>query len=150
MYNVNLVLTSELAADYFSLRELDAEYQVVQDSVDIQQRGLQLVEYRHDGGVASGSRSGATADIAQLDANAALPGAATTRPIRTRHRRADRKPGRDVQCSGSLADGKRRFQFRSVCRRICWSGVLMLPSPSGRWRSRTLLSASRKRRFIRS
>ena len=54
MYNVNLVLTSELAADYFSLRELDAEYQVVLDSVKIQQRGLQLVEYRHNGGVASG------------------------------------------------------------------------------------------------
>jgi outer membrane protein, multidrug efflux system len=54
MYNVNLVLTSELAADYFSLRELDAEYQVVQGSVEIQQKGLQLVEYRHNGGVASG------------------------------------------------------------------------------------------------
>ncbi len=54
MYNVNLVLTSELAADYFSLRELDAETQVVQESVAIQQRGLQLVENRHAGGVASG------------------------------------------------------------------------------------------------
>ena len=54
MYNVNLVLTSELAADYFSLRELDAEYQVVLSSVQIQQKGLQLVEYRHNGGVASG------------------------------------------------------------------------------------------------
>ncbi len=54
MYNLNLILTSELAADYFSLRELDAEYQVVLDSVQIQQKGLQLVEYRHNGGVASG------------------------------------------------------------------------------------------------
>ncbi len=54
MYNVNLVLTSELAADYFSLRELDAENQVVQESVHIQQKGLQLVENRHNGGVASG------------------------------------------------------------------------------------------------
>jgi multidrug efflux system outer membrane protein len=54
MYNVNLVLTSELAADYFSLRELDAETQVVQESVAIQQKGLQLVENRHNGGVASG------------------------------------------------------------------------------------------------
>ena len=54
MYNVNLVLTAELAADYFSLRELDAETQVVQESVDIQQKGLQLVENRHTGGVASG------------------------------------------------------------------------------------------------
>jgi outer membrane protein, multidrug efflux system len=54
LYNVNLVLTAELAADYFSLRELDAETQVVQESVTIQQRGLQLVDARHTGGVASG------------------------------------------------------------------------------------------------
>src|SRR5208337_1091257 len=54
LYNANLVLTAELAADYFSLRELDAEMQVVQESVTIQQKGLQLVENRHAGGVASG------------------------------------------------------------------------------------------------
>jgi NodT family efflux transporter outer membrane factor (OMF) lipoprotein len=54
MYNVNLVLTAELAADYFTLRELDAETQVVQEGVDIQKRGLQLVDARHAGGVASG------------------------------------------------------------------------------------------------
>ena len=53
-YNVNLVLTAELAADYFSLRELDAEIQVVQEAVTIQQKGLRLVEDRHTGGVASG------------------------------------------------------------------------------------------------
>ncbi|MGO9088188.1 MAG: efflux transporter outer membrane subunit [Terriglobales bacterium] len=54
LYNARLVLTAELAADYFSLRELDAEVQVVQESVEIQQRGLQLVQSRHTGGVASG------------------------------------------------------------------------------------------------
>jgi NodT family efflux transporter outer membrane factor (OMF) lipoprotein len=54
LYNVNLVLTAELAADYFTLRELDAETGVVQESVEIQQKGLQLVEARHAGGVASG------------------------------------------------------------------------------------------------
>lgn len=54
LYNADLVLTAELAADYFSLRELDAEMQVVQDSVTIQQKGLQLVQDRHTGGVASG------------------------------------------------------------------------------------------------
>ena len=52
--NVQLVLTAELAADYFNLRELDAEYQVVQESVKIQQEGLALVKHRHEGGVASG------------------------------------------------------------------------------------------------
>jgi multidrug efflux system outer membrane protein len=54
LYNARLVLTAELAGDYFSLRELDAETQVVQESIDIQQKGLELVENRHSGGVASG------------------------------------------------------------------------------------------------
>ncbi|HXX00453.1 MAG TPA: efflux transporter outer membrane subunit [Candidatus Acidoferrales bacterium] len=52
--NVQLVLTAELAADYFSLRELDAEYAVVQESVKIQEEGLALVNHRHEGGIASG------------------------------------------------------------------------------------------------
>jgi NodT family efflux transporter outer membrane factor (OMF) lipoprotein len=54
LQNVQLVLTAELAADYFTLRELDAEYQVVQDSVGYQRKGLDLVNNRHNGGVASG------------------------------------------------------------------------------------------------
>jgi outer membrane protein, multidrug efflux system len=52
--NVQLVLSAELAADYFSLRELDSEYQVVQESVKIEQKGLDLVNHRHEGGIASG------------------------------------------------------------------------------------------------
>src|SRR5580693_3442622 len=52
--NAQLVLTAELAADYFTLRELDAEYQVVQESVGYQRKGLDLVNKRHDGGIASG------------------------------------------------------------------------------------------------
>jgi multidrug efflux system outer membrane protein len=54
LQNVQLVLTAELAADYFTLRELDAEYQVVQESVGYQQKGLDLVKNRHEGGIASG------------------------------------------------------------------------------------------------
>jgi outer membrane protein, multidrug efflux system len=52
--NVRLVLTAELAADYFNLRELDREAGVVRQSVEIQQKGLDLVNRRHEGGVASG------------------------------------------------------------------------------------------------
>ncbi len=52
--NVQLVLTAELAADYFTLRELDAEYKVVEESVDYQRKALDLVNRRHAGGVASG------------------------------------------------------------------------------------------------
>lgn len=52
--NVRLVLTAELAADYYNLRESDREIGVVRQSVEIQQKGLDLVNRRHDGGVASG------------------------------------------------------------------------------------------------
>ncbi|MGB9234239.1 MAG: efflux transporter outer membrane subunit [Terriglobales bacterium] len=52
--NTRLVLTAELAADYFNLRELDREADVVRESVEIQQKGLDLVNYQHEGGIASG------------------------------------------------------------------------------------------------
>jgi outer membrane protein, multidrug efflux system len=52
--NVRLVLTAELAADYFNLRESDREAGVVQESVEIEQKGLDLVNRRHEGGVANG------------------------------------------------------------------------------------------------
>ena len=52
--NVRLVLTAELAAEYFNLRELDREAGVVRQSVEIQQKGLDLVNRRHEGGVANG------------------------------------------------------------------------------------------------
>lgn len=52
--NVRLVVTSELAVDYFTLRELDAEIAVVDASVEYQAKSLQLVQNRHAGGIASG------------------------------------------------------------------------------------------------
>jgi outer membrane protein, multidrug efflux system len=52
--NVQLVLTAELAGDYFDLRELDSETDVLRQAVDSQAKALQLVENRHNGGVASG------------------------------------------------------------------------------------------------
>ncbi|PYP91765.1 MAG: RND transporter [Candidatus Angelobacter sp. Gp1-AA117] len=52
--NVRLVVTSELAVDYFTLRELDAEIAVVDSAVEYQQKGLTLVQNRHQGGIASG------------------------------------------------------------------------------------------------
>ena len=52
--NVRLVITSELAVDYFSLRELDAEIAVLNASVEYQGKSLTLVQNRHAGGIASG------------------------------------------------------------------------------------------------
>lgn len=54
LQNVQLVLSAELAADYFSLRELDSETDVLRQAVESQQRALQLIENRHNGGIASG------------------------------------------------------------------------------------------------
>lgn len=54
LQNTQLILTAELAADYFSLRELDAEYQVVNESAGYQRKGLDLVQRRHDDGIANG------------------------------------------------------------------------------------------------
>ena len=67
--NTRLVLTAELAGDYFNLRELDREADVVRQSVEIQQKGLDLVKNRHDGGVASGLEVAQQAAL--LDATAA-------------------------------------------------------------------------------
>ncbi|MHB8502003.1 MAG: efflux transporter outer membrane subunit [Candidatus Acidiferrales bacterium] len=52
--NVRLVITADLAGDYFSLRQLDSELGILNRTVDTLRRGLQLVDSRHKGGVASG------------------------------------------------------------------------------------------------
>jgi multidrug efflux system outer membrane protein len=52
--NVRLVLTAELAADYFTLRQLDSEIALLNRTVETLQKGLDLVKSRHDGGLASG------------------------------------------------------------------------------------------------
>jgi len=52
--NVQLVITAELAGDYFTLRQLDTELGILNRTVETLQKGLQLVDSRHKGGVASG------------------------------------------------------------------------------------------------
>ena len=52
--NVRLVITAELAGDYFTVRQLDTELGILNRTVEALQKGLQLVDSRHKGGVASG------------------------------------------------------------------------------------------------
>lgn len=52
--NIRLLVTSQLAADYFNLRQLDSESGILNRTVESLQKGLQLVNSRHIGGVASG------------------------------------------------------------------------------------------------
>jgi len=52
--NARLVLTTEVATDYFSLRELDTEIDVLNQSVKLQQKALDYVNAEHDLGAVSG------------------------------------------------------------------------------------------------
>ena len=60
--NVRLVLTTDLAANYFNLRELDIELEVLAQSIALQRRALDLASARHELGAASGL------DVAQQQA----------------------------------------------------------------------------------
>ena len=52
--NVRLSVSAELAGDFFQLRELDAEMEVVRRAIDFEQKGMDIVQNRHTGGAASG------------------------------------------------------------------------------------------------
>ncbi|HEX3118396.1 MAG TPA: efflux transporter outer membrane subunit [Candidatus Acidoferrum sp.] len=54
LQNVRLLITSQIAGDYFNLRQLDSEIGILRRTVDALRRGLDLVNSRHNGGVASG------------------------------------------------------------------------------------------------
>ena len=52
--NVRLLLTSQLAGDFFNLRQIDSELGIINHTVDALQKGFDLIQTRHHGGVASG------------------------------------------------------------------------------------------------
>ena len=52
--NARLVLTTDVAANYFNLRELDVELDVLMQSIALQRRALDLATARHDLGATSG------------------------------------------------------------------------------------------------
>lgn len=60
--NVRLLLTSDLAANYYNLRSLDIELDVLNRSIALQRRALDFVTSRHDLGASSGL------DVAQQQA----------------------------------------------------------------------------------
>jgi NodT family efflux transporter outer membrane factor (OMF) lipoprotein len=66
--DVRLSMQAELATDYFRLRGLDQQAQLLVDSVSVYQRALVLVQDRYQGGIASGldlSRAEAQLDSAK-------------------------------------------------------------------------------------
>ncbi|MDB5366800.1 MAG: transporter [Rhodospirillales bacterium] len=57
-----LSLQAELASDYFTLRGADAELRLLQDTIQVYQRALELTQKRYSGG------AGTEADVAQAQA----------------------------------------------------------------------------------
>jgi multidrug efflux system outer membrane protein len=54
MQNIQLLVTAELAGDYFTLRQTDTEIEILKNTVESLEKGLELVNSRHQGGIASG------------------------------------------------------------------------------------------------
>ena len=52
--NTRLLLASDLAANYFNVRALDIELDVIQRSIALQRRALEIVSSRHELGATSG------------------------------------------------------------------------------------------------
>lgn len=52
--NTRLLLSADLASNYFSLRQADSELRVVNRSIDLQRRSLELATARHELGATSG------------------------------------------------------------------------------------------------
>lgn len=52
--NTRLIVTAELAGDYFSLRQTDTQLGILRRTVETLSKGLDLVNSRHSGGIASG------------------------------------------------------------------------------------------------
>ena len=101
--SVRLLMTASMARDYFALSQIDAEIDVLDKAVQSLERGLQLVQARHDGGLASGL------DVAQeetlLNATAHRCGARPPRPpdVRACDGRAGGAVGRGLPRAGPCA-----------------------------------------------
>jgi NodT family efflux transporter outer membrane factor (OMF) lipoprotein len=67
--NTRLTVQSEIAADYFEIRSLDAQEKLLTDAVDAYRESLRLTQVRHDTGIAS-DQDVAQAEI-QLNSTAA-------------------------------------------------------------------------------
>ena len=52
--NTRLLLSADLATNYFNLREIDIETDVLRRAIGLQQRSLELMDARHDLGAATG------------------------------------------------------------------------------------------------
>ncbi len=121
---VRLVLLSEVAADYFSLLELDEEMDIVQRTTNSFGESLKLFTDRVQGGTASDLEA-SRAEAALADATAAQP--AILEQISATENELSILLGRNPGPISAAARRRRRCRrrFRRDCPPHCWSAVRM-------------------------
>ena len=143
--NVRLILTAELAADYFTLRQLDTEIAIAHPHRAKRcRKGLDLVKSRHSWRPCLRTRCRAGRDAPQHDAHAGDAAAATAQTIRRRYCRTCRqaRPRFPFGSAGNRQlnrPNRHRPSLRSARAPPGYRG-----SRSGRWPSPTRKSASPK------
>jgi hypothetical protein len=134
--SARLSAQGELAADYFSLRSVDAQRALLATTIEGYERLLKITQNRFDVGIVPHS------DLYQAETQLAT---ASTRSRCWSGRRRPTSRWRQY----SRADSRRRRPpcscrtCRSVCRPRCCSAVRTSPPPSARWPPPTRRSASR-------
>ncbi len=146
---VRLSLHAELAANYLTVRALDADRAILLESVAAYEKALELTRNRYKGGIATGL------DVAQAEAQLE---ATRAQAIDVQARRAQVEHAIavlvGVPASAFSASRPRRSRanhprFRRGFRRRCSSDGPTSPRPSGASRRRTRRSAWPRRRSSR-
>ena len=135
--NVSLSLHAELASDYFQLRGLDAQKQLLDSTVDSYEKALQLTESRYHGGLASAVDVAQAQTILETTRAAICGRRGPARRVRARYRRPDRQACLAVQ---SRADTSHHAASRYPgwpCLPICSNAALIFPPPNAACKNRT-------------
>ena len=148
--NARLLFQAELAQDYFGLRGIDAEAELLARTEASYTEYLTLTRNRFSAGIAS------DLDVAQAETQLYGSTGAVDGPWRTAGgvRTCDRHP--DRQSARGSHDSRRRRRTRLLrrcrwgCRPSSWSGGRTSPAPSGRWPRPTSRLGSRWRRSTRT
>jgi outer membrane protein TolC len=130
--NVRLLLTAQLAAAYFQLRQLDEESRLLQQSISLQQKVLQLTEIRH--------REGLDAASALATQQASLQAAQAQLSLLGNQRQQQQDllatlsghPASNFQLKPPPCPPPRR-RFRQGFQPTCCSAARTLLRQNGRW-----------------
>ena len=140
---MRLSVKAELALDYFQLRSLDAQRELLNSTVVAYEESLRLAQVRYETGIASDQ------DVAQAETQLNTTRAQATdlgiQRAQLEHAIALLSGKPAAELSIPLAPLKAKFEPTPVSLpRLCWSAGPTLLRLSGGWRRRTRKSAWRE------